>query len=184
MEKDSNPVFHRDELNLLEVNPAWDAETILSQQGMFFLKDIAKELDLEPIKVKVHAAALEKAGHSPWTAMGVRKIWNHWMVRMKVFAPYYREHLINRVKKIPPEWDGNQLIHQKGVYFLTDVCRVIPFTSHQLRYQAKRHPKAREELGIWKDPDVNAFVVDMELFGPWISRLWRSGRVSLAQLGS
>jgi hypothetical protein len=63
-------------------------------------------------------------------------------------------------------------LNQDGLFLLTDVCRLIPFSTHQLRYQAKRNRNAREEYGIWKDADLNAFVVDMTIFSAWINELW------------
>ena len=172
MGKQSDPVFKQDELQLVEVDPSWTAEDILGREGVFFLKDIAKPLKLEPVKVKHHAREILRRGSSPWEVMGARKIWNHWVLRMKLFAPYYRKHLISRVCEVQPEWDGNQLLEQSGTFYLTDVCRKIPFTSHQLRYQSKRERKSRQTIGIWKDPELKSYLIDMEVFSPWIKRIW------------
>ncbi len=109
--------------------------------------------------------------------MGVKKIWNHWVVRMSVFANYYRANLVSKVDRINPNWDGNYLLKQKGLFLLSEVSKLIPFTTHQLRYQAKKNPNAREEIGIWKDPDLRAFVVDMERFAPWIRSIWKGKRI-------
>ena len=168
----SEQIFQRDEMQLVAVESHWTAEEILAIEGIFFLKDIAKALNLEPVKVKIHAKDISVRGEDPWAVMGARKVWNHWMIRMAVFAPYYRKHLISHIRKVSAEWDGNTLLRQKGLFYLTDVCRLIPFTSHQLRYQAKRHEDARKQIGIWKDDELNAFVVDMAVFAPWIARLW------------
>ena len=94
------------------------------------------------------------------------------MVRMKVFADYYRKHLVPKVERVEDHWDGNTLLSQKGRYLLTDVCKKLPFTSHQIRYQANKSRNARAEYGMWKDKDLNAFIIDMEKFSPWIKRLW------------
>ena len=172
MKEPVEQIFEGDEMKLIEVETHWSAEDILSTEGIFFLKDIAKKLNLEPVKVKAHVRAIVARKENPWEVMGARKIWNHWMVRMTVFAPYFRKHLISRIQQVHPKWDGNTLLNQRGIFYLTDVCRLIPFTSHQLRYQAKRNPKARKEIGIWKDDELNAFVVDMAIFAPWIMNLW------------
>jgi len=104
--------------------------------------------------------------------MGIGKTWNHWIVRMKVFAPYYRKNLVPKARRIPKEWDGNTLLKQKVTYYLTDVCSLIPFTPHQIRYQAKKNAKSKKEIGVWKDKDLQMFLVDMSVFSKWIKTLW------------
>ena len=168
----SNDIFQRDEMKLVEVETHWSAEEILDQTGIFFLKDIVRPLNLEPVKVKNHVKAITARGGDPWGVMGARKIWNHWIIRMASFAPYYRKHLISRIQAVKPEWDGNALLRQKGLFYLTDVCQLIPFSSHQLRYQAKRTPQAKRAIGVWKDEELNTFVVNMAVFSPWIVKLW------------
>ena len=168
----SSAVFENDEMKLMTMEEDWDAETLLAKEGIFFLKDIVKILNLDTVKVKKHAQELEKKGKNTWEVMGMRKIWNHWIVRMTVFGPYYRKHLISKVKQIPENMDGNDLLKQKGWYYLTDVCDHIPFSAHQIRYQANKTSDSREKFGVWKDTDLNSFVVDMELFSTWIKSLW------------
>ncbi len=165
-------IFEADEMQLKEVDPNWSPEYLLAQESIFFLKDVVKVLQIDSIKVKKKARELNQKHKSPWERMGVRKIWNHWIVRMKVFGPFYRKHLVSRVKNIQEDWDGNDLLKQKGLFFLTDVCKLIPFSTYQLRYQAKKNPAAKKEYGVWKDKELNAYVVDMELFAPWIFSLW------------
>ena len=165
-------IFEDDEMSLMAVNSRWSPEELFSQVGIFFLKDVVKILPLDPVKVKKKAKELEAKDLSPWLIMGARKVWNHWIVRMTVFGPYYKKHLVSRVRSVESEWDGNDLLEQKGLFFLTEVCRIIPFSTHQLRYQAKRNPHAQKEYGIWKDLELNAFLVDMERFAPWIRSLW------------
>ena len=165
-------IFEDDEMTLRSVNTRWTEEDLLGEEGVFFLKDVVKVLDLDPVKVKKKAKEIEAKGLSTWDVMGARKVWNHWILRMTVFAPYYRKNLVSRVRSIEDTWDGNRLLTEKGLFFLTDVCRLIPFSTHQLRYQAKRNPRSKKEYGIWKDPELNSFVVDMERFGPWINSLW------------
>ena len=165
-------VFQEDEMNLIRVDEDWTAADLLEKEGIFFLKDVAPVLGMEPILVKRHVRLIEQKGQSPWQVMGARKIWNHWIVRMKVFAPYYRVHLTKRTRKVNPDWDGNTLLQQRGIFYLTDVCGQIPFATHQLRYQASRRRNPRGEIGVWKDADLNAFLVDMDVFGSWIKRLW------------
>lgn len=165
-------IFEQDEMLLAEVQKDWDAEELLSQQSIFYLKDIVDQLQLDPLKVKRRANELNKAGFNAWEEMGVRKMWTHWIVRMTIFAPYYRQHFQPRVNLIDPSWDGNTLLKQKGTFLLTAVCKLIPFSAHQLRYRAKTNPHAKTDYGIWKDKEMNAFVVDMEIFSNWVKTLW------------
>ena len=165
-------IFEDDEMQLSEVNSAWSPEELLKQQSIFYLKDIVDPLLLDPVKVKRKAKDIEKKGEVPWKVMGVRKMWTHWIVRMSVFSPYYKQYFESKVRQIDPSWDGNTLLKQEGVFLLTAVCKLIPFSAHQLRYRAKTNPNSDKEYGIWKEKDLNAFVVDMKIFSKWVTGLW------------
>jgi hypothetical protein len=165
-------IFQDDEMKLGEVDPTWNSETLLKQECIFFLKDIVAPLGLDAAKVKKHTKELERKGKNPWQSMGIGKTWNHWIVRMKVFAPYFRKHLIPKARRIPKDWDGNLLLQQKGTFYLTDVCNYIPFTTHQIRYQAKKNPNSKKEYGVWKDKELQLFLVDMSIFSTWVRTLW------------
>ncbi|CAM2069899.1 hypothetical protein SCOR_31270 [Sulfidibacter corallicola] len=165
-------IFAEDEMELSEVDPQWDSDTLLNQRSIFYLKDVVGLLKLDPLKVKRRAGDLLKREENPWHVMGVRKMWTHWVVRMAVFAPYYRQHFKSKIVAVDPAWNGNLLLQQRGLFLLTAVCKLIPFSPHQLRYRAKKNPDAKTEYGIWKDPDLNAFVVDMEIFSGWVRTLW------------
>ena len=165
-------VFDVDEQSLRKVDPNWNAKELLDKEAVFFLKDVVKILDLDPVKVKKRAKRIEDKGKNPWVVMGARRVWTHWIVRMKVFGPYYNKYLTRKVLPVNPEWDGNMMLQQKGTFLLTDVCKRLPFTSHQIRYQAKKSRDSRRDYGMWKEKELNAFVVDMEKFAPWIKRLW------------
>ena len=166
-------LFAEDEMKIPTFNPKWTTDELLGQEGIFFLKDVIKILGMDPGKIKKKAKTLEARGKNTYREMGVRKMWNHWVVRMKVFAPYFREHLIPLTRAIDPEWDGNTLLAQKGRFLLTEVAAMIPFSTHQLRYQAKKIANARQTMGVWKDETMNLFLVDMEKFAPYIEKLWR-----------
>jgi len=165
-------IFEADEMELMAVNSRWTPEELLAQEGIFFLKDVVKILPLDPVKVKKKANEIRARQQEPWAVMGARKVWNHWIVRMKVFAPFYKLHLVSKVRKLEKDWNGNTLLEQKGLFYLTDVCKLIPFSTHQLRYQAKSTTDAKQKIGIFKDEEINSFVVDMEIFGLWVKRLW------------
>jgi hypothetical protein len=166
-------IFEQDEMVLRKVNKAWSAEDLLNQDGIFFLKDIVGVLDLDSAKVIKKAREVQEKGQSSWQVMGIRKVWNHWAVRMKVFAPYYRKYLRSWVKAIQDDWDSNVLLKQKGIFLLSEVCELIPFSTYQIRYQANKVENSAETYGIWKDEQLNRFVVDMEKFSGWIKSLWK-----------
>jgi len=155
------------------VNAGWSRQELLAQEGIFFLKDIVGKLELTSTKVKQAARAIAAAGQCPYRVMGARKVWNHWAVRMSVFRGYYLEHFAPVVRRVEADWNGNRLLQEKGLFVLADVCHRLPFNAHQLRYQAKTNPDSRRQYGIWKDPAIGAYVVDMEPFAAWIGRLWR-----------
>lgn len=165
-------VFEADEMVLGEMNPEWTLEELLAEECIFFLKDIVDSLGIDVQKIKKHYKDIESHGDNPWVVMGVGKTWNHWIVRMKVFCHYYRSHLIPKAQRVPKEWDGNMLLRSKGTFYLTDVCERIPFTTHQIRYQAKKNPRSKQEYGVWKDEELQLFLVDMGRFSKWVKELW------------
>ena len=168
-------IFAKDEMKTGKVHEHWTPAQLLQQEGIFFLKDVAGILELRSDKIKKASRALEKAGQNPYEVMGVRKVWNHWAVRMSVFRHYYEMHLAPAVRSISKDWNANLLLEQEGTFLLSDVCKLLPFTPHQLRHQAKNNPAARQEYGIWKDAESGNYVVAMERFSIWIKQLWRGG---------
>ncbi|CAM2009503.1 hypothetical protein [Acanthopleuribacter pedis] len=171
-------LFHKDELELKMVEKTWSVESLLNQDGIFYLKDIVEKLELDTVKIKRLARQMREDGKDPWVLAGIRKVWSHWIVRMKVFAPFYRENLLRRYEKVDPSWDGNTLLKQHGVFYLADVCQLIPFSAHQLRYQAKKMTNSREKIGVFKDPDTKGYAVDMVVFSAWIKTVWQDTEVS------
>ena len=165
-------VFAQDEMDLKEVGRHWTQKDLLSEEGVFFLKDTVDLLQINSAMIKRNARELRQKNLSAWKIMGVRKIWNHWIIRMTVFAPYYKKHLKSKVHKLRGILDANTLLNQTGIYYLTDVCRYLPFSAHQLRYQAKNNPNSKHDYGLWKDQKLNAFIVEMEVFSKWVKRLW------------
>lgn len=174
-QREVEKIFNEDEMSLLNVDPEWSEETLLNQEGIFFLKDVAQKLQVSSGEFKKEARALEKKNQNPWEVMGIRKTWTHWQVRMRKFAPYYRSHRLPKIQRVDPDWDGNHLLSQKGRFYLTDVCDKIPFSTHQIRYQVRRCDNPREDYGVWKDEQYKAYLVDMEIFSDWMKRIWVKG---------
>jgi hypothetical protein len=165
-------LFALDEMGLLRVAPDWNRQDLLRQKGIFFLKDILALLDLSKPRVLRMVKALEEEDKDPYRIMGVRKIWQHWIVRMKVFAPYYREKMAMTFRQIEPQWNGNDLLQQEGLFPLSEVCEHLPFGAHSIRYQAGKRENSREQIGVWKDKDLNIYLVDMPIFAAWLKEIW------------
>ncbi|CAM2005712.1 hypothetical protein [Acanthopleuribacter pedis] len=165
-------VFECDETQLMQVDPAWSAADLLNQNAVFYLKDLTEHLDFETNRVKKKFNALLASGSDPWQEIGIRKIWSHWMVRMKIFRDYYTHELRNTVTPVNPDWTANELLQQPGVFSLAEVCKKIPFSAHQLRYQSKRMVHPREEIGVYKDEQEKAYLVDMPVFAAWMNTIW------------
>jgi len=176
-------LFESDEMKFVEVKSDWDIDFLLRQEGIFYLKDVCKILDVAPHRIHKRRLDLLQQGKDPWLVMGVRKIFFHWCVRMTVFSLYCREQIMpSRVAKIPRDWDGNDLIAEgEGIFSLNDVCRIIPMTTHQIRHQAKKLKNPKATMGVWKDPIHKSYLVDVAVFGPWVKRLWKSGFESSAR---
>ena len=176
-------LFEPDEMKFVEVDFNWDIDFLLNQEGLFYLKDVSKILDVATHRIQKCRLDLLQQGKDPWVVMGVRKIFSHWCVRMKVFRRYCRDQILPlRVAKIPGDWDGNDLIAEgEGIFSLQDVCRIIPMTTHQIRHQAKKLRNPKATMGVWKDPKHKSYLVDVAVFGPWLKRLWKSGFESSAR---
>ena len=172
-------IFHSDEMQLRSVNPDWAEEEMLEQDGIFYLKDVAQKLEIPSGEFKKEARKLDVEGKSPWDIMGIRKAWTHWQVRMRVFGPFYKKNWLPKIRTVDKDWDGNELLSQKGRFYLVDVCEKIPFTTHQIRYQVRRNKDAKKEYGVWKDEQYNSYLVDMEIFSEWMRKIWLQGSFNL-----
>jgi len=158
-------VFEADEMTLIRPRAAWTRNEILNTQGIFYLKNITEHLAIDSVQIKKRALALRKKGKSSYQVMGVKKVWNHWMVRMKIFAPYYRRYLKPKFNEVGADWNCKTLLSKKDTFLLSAVCKLVPYQDHQFRYKAK---KGEADLGIWKDKQLGLFLVDMKQFSKWM----------------
>lgn len=168
-------VFQKEEMIKVVIPEEWgpdDAEKLMKLRGIALLKDVVRILQIHTMKITKRYQQLEcaKIG-SGYRIMGAKKVFSQWIVCLSIFLPYYREHLQNRMRKVQPSWDGNQLLAQRGRFFLVDVCKKLPLTAYQLRYRAKINPHSQSEYGLWKDPSLGRFIVDMEIFAAWVKAL-------------
>ncbi len=166
----TEPLFEPDECFLAEVDPNWTIEELFGRKAVFKLKDVPSFLTLPKSQIIKLAHLIQKQGGSSWLEMGTGCFWRTWMVRMSRFGPYY-ENL--RIKKVNPNWDGNQILSRKGTFLLSEVARKLPFTVNQITYRYKTNPAARQEMGVsrngWR------YVVDMEVFSRWIVKSMKFG---------
>jgi hypothetical protein len=166
-------IFQLDEIEFRHVDPEWDRETLLAQDGIFYLKDLIEPLNLSRVRLYKAAETLHASGQDPWMVMGLRTVWTFWLIRMKTFSKYYGPHVRRPFKKVPETWNANDLANQtEGVYLLTEVCKLIPFTVHQIHFQAKKHPQARQKLGVWRDETLGVYLVNLVAFSPWLRTTW------------
>ncbi len=166
-------IFDSDEMKLNAVDPAWTVEEMLAEDGIFFLKDVAAKLGIATLDFKNQARRLQDSGQNPWEVMGIRKTWTHWQVRMSIFRGYFQHWWHSpAVSTFDEDWDANELINQSGVYLLSDVCRKIPFTGRQIRYQMQKMADPKAAMGVWKDDNLKQYLVDMRVFGPYIRQVW------------
>jgi len=165
-------IFEPIEMELKDVEPDITADELLEQDGLFLLKPVAKKLGIDAGDLRKKTKAVNAAGRSSWEEIGIRKVLSVWFVRMSRFAPYFREEKSFKIQKVDPSWDGNQLLTKSGLFSLTDVCSKIPFTPHQFRHQVRNDPDARGKYGVWWDPDLRHYLVEMETFSNWITDLW------------
>lgn len=166
---DVTQVFEADEMNLIQPHPNWTPDELLAKEGIFFLKDVAAQLRLDSTKIKNSALALQQEGQSPWTVMGVKKVWNNWVIRMKVFAPYYEANFKPPYQPLPSHWDMAELLRHKGCYLMSEAIKILPFNDHQLRYLVRKYPDSRKRVGVWKDPDRNIYLIEIPTFGKWMA---------------
>lgn len=175
-EKNQNPFMDDNGFELKSTGSRWSPEVLLEQSGIFYLEEVVKTLDIDSKNLEQLIEDMLAADKDIWRLMGIRKIWGHWIVRMAVFAPFYHGVLAQKIRKIPDHWDAGILLKQSGWFFLRDVCGVLSLSVYKLHSHLRKQTHPRETVGVWKDPRLNAFIVDMSLFGPWVSSLDQSDR--------
>lgn len=141
---------------------------LLHQDGVFLLSEVATRLHLERTKLKRRAHEDDDA----WGRLGIAFRQGEWLVHMPVFRCWYLRHAAAHIRFVESAWDANQLLRRHGRFLLNEVCTKIPFTTGQIRHQARKCADSRREMGVWKDEIVGYYVVDMALFADWIRTLW------------
>jgi len=166
-------IFQPDEMEIRQCQKQWTIETLLSQQGLFYFKDIAKRLRLRtPVIQMLHSQAL-KEDKDPWVTYGIGKVWTHWLIKMPYFAPHYPS-LAPVYQELPERIDSNTLLAIKGIFLLKKVCKYLPLSDHQIKDKARTANNPAKNLGVWKDPKTKKYLVNMEIFADWIKRTWQN----------
>lgn len=168
-------VFDRDERIRIEVQADWTVETLLKQVGMVPLKDAIKILPIKSADVVRAYHELEKAGEDAYQVMGARQLWKSWILRMIVFAPFYRAKLMPKYQAVDPSWDSETALNQVGTFLLSEVHHLTPFTAHQLRHQCLLLKDSRQVMGVYKHPELKRYLVDMPVFRRWLQKIWTEG---------
>lgn len=156
---------------IIQVEKDWTPGFLLSQTGLFFLEDIAPILFLDVARLKSSSSKLKSRGKDRLEVLGVCYFNRRWLIDMVTFSANF----LSVPRQINPRWDSNQLLAQVGIFYLDDVCGKIPYSKTQLQAQARNSSNSRKEVGIWKDQKKRVYFVDMAIFGPWISKIWREG---------
>jgi len=105
-------IFASDEMNLIQPESHWTRDELLQKKGMFFLKDISRLLGIDSIEIKKRARALREINKSAYKVMGAKKVWNHWVIRMGTFAPYYHRSL-KPLQPVGEDWSLEILLTKK-----------------------------------------------------------------------
>ena len=169
-------IFEADETCFQTVAADWDAATLLAAGGLFFLKDIVGPLGLSGQLVIKRARQIDEHGQSARRIMGLFKVWNHWVVKMSRFAPYYRTYLAAGRGGPLPE---NELA--PVVMPLTRVSELLGIRPHKIRYRVRSEPGGRLVHGVWKDPITGRLLVDLVVFRRWAVRFWPTRSHRLAE---
>ncbi|MDJ0836400.1 MAG: hypothetical protein QNK37_07755, partial [Acidobacteriota bacterium] len=155
----------------------WTRSDLLQQESIFWLRDIAELLSIDSVVIKKAVQVLQNQGKDAWDTIGVRKVFGKWLIRMKTFAPYYRKRFDqSHIRNVDPNWNANDLLGQKGQFFMTEICKLLSLSEYSLRYRVKKVESPKETFGIWKDEVTSRFIVDMVVFSR-LFRMWaKSGR--------
>ncbi|MDJ0842478.1 MAG: hypothetical protein QNK37_38610, partial [Acidobacteriota bacterium] len=88
--------FAPDEMEISRVDDAWTRADLLPRESLFRLRDITDLLGIDSRVIKKEVEALQAQGQDAWEVMGAKKVMGFWIIRMKAFAPYYKERFGQR----------------------------------------------------------------------------------------
>ena len=153
------------ELSLDDIPESWGALEILNYEGLAHLKQIAQRLRFQEDEAIKKARALERAGCLMWENLGIRKVWNFWVVNMPLFKKFYFRYFFP-YQQVQDKWKPRELFFQDGLFFLDHVCDKLP------PQKAALIPRGigQRESGISEDEQMKCMVIDLERFRTWSNR--------------
>ena len=151
-----------------------DAETLLSQRGLFYLIELFEVLDREKTgKYKLAFKQIERIrekGASPSELMGYMKYAGRIAVLMERFSPWYRENLIFKTQKLDGSMGFGAFLKQVGIFRLSEVCKVyrdfLPYTYSILKRNADKCANPDREIGVFKYDTT--YLVLLPRFEEWL----------------
>lgn len=135
------------------------------------LEPFARQVQIPTAKLKYQEWQCREQGIDS----GIVREDGQWWVRPRIFYENVLKTQPHPQIRVPEyNWDGNQLLREQGLFFLRDVCRLLPFSPNQLRYQCQKHQNPRESIGIFIYRPLQSYLVDMPKFSAWIIELWQN----------
>ena len=163
------PQTHRQwcckDLTVSEIPQAWSALDILNHQGLVSLNDIAERMRFQPEAITEKARKLQNAGCPMWESLGIRKVWNLWVVNMSLFKSFYLRYFFP-YQRIHEHWNHQRIFMENGVFLLDHVCAALPPQKVTMILKASIHP----ESGISEDHQMKCKVIDMKRFRNWFQQ--------------
>lgn len=164
------------ELMFRKVDPHWDREVLLKEQGWFPLADAMKTIDVHKVgqyrRVLAYREKLIRENLDWSRLMGLKHYGSRLWAHMPVFSLWYQANETLKINRIPQGWDLNTFLDQKsGIFSLCGVLRLFP-EEWSLKYTTMKnlinqHQDPRREIGADKIEDTN-YVVFMPKFGEWL----------------
>lgn len=164
-------LFEPDEQHLIN-RPSLDKDELLSTNAMFFLSEITSILGISTTTILGIKEKITRAGDNPYSVMGIVKVFENYQIRMKVFAPFYRENLEILNASLPKQAGVNEILQLTGTYKLSEVIKHLPFSPYQVRQYINHCDDPEQEMGAFKHRYFNFYFVKMPIFAKWVEKMW------------
>ena len=176
--------FDPEELVWPETEETWDADEILSQNGMFKFSKIKQQLNMTTSDLTKASKEAKKAGINSYEAYGFGKPkGSQYIVKMSKFRKFYEDYIkqkniptnidLKQVQSVPKTVaDANDLMNLNGYFYLKEVCHFSPFRENEdvVKHTTKNQENqeyAKNVNGCWYDETKREYFINMELFVPW-----------------
>lgn len=180
--------FDPEELLWPSVDARTDKYSLLMMKGMFHFRHIRSILNLKSSTLTALKNKCAKNKVDMYQEYGVKKVaGSQYIIRMSRFSRYYTEHYLGKkssgtpykVQVVPQDAQNvNSIFRLKGIYKFNDIRSLPPLSQFAERILTKIQPVKSEIenlCGIWLDPTVNEYVVNMEVFKRWfLEHMWNT----------